>query len=262
MVKLIERMKIAYQYRNLFKELVLKDIKLKYRRSFLGYLWSVLNPLFSMFVLVIVFSNMFRFDIEKFPVYLIIGQSIFNAVNEATTMAMWSIVGNAALMKKVYVPKYMFTIARVTSSILNFLFSLAAMVIVLIWCKVSWNWYYLWIPLIIIQVYCFSLGLGMLLAQATVFFRDIQYIYGVFITAWMYLTPIFYPVTMLPDWLFKMISNWNPIYFYIIQFRQIVLEQIIPDGDFVVKGFLSAIIMLFMGIWIFFKTQDKFILYV
>ena len=104
-----ERILRHNKYVPLFKQLVLKDIKLKYRRSFLGYLWSIMNPLIIMIIMVIVFSNMFRFDIENYPVYLIIGQTIFSFVSEATNQAMWSITGNAALIKKTYVPKYIFT---------------------------------------------------------------------------------------------------------------------------------------------------------
>lgn len=262
MKQLKNRLLVCYQYRNLFSELVMKDIKLKYRRSFLGYLWSILNPLLTMLVLVIVFSNMFRFDIENFPVYLIIGQTLFTAMSEATTMAIWSITGNAALIKKVYVPKYIFTVSRVTSSVVNFLFSLAAMFLVFIWCKVTWNWYFLWIPVIILQVYLFSLGLGLFLAQSSVFFRDIQYIYGVILTAWQYLTPIFYPITQLPEWLAHGITAYNPMYFYIQQFRSIVMEQAMPDGILIAKGFFAAVFLLLIGLWSFAKSQDKFILYI
>ena len=102
----IKRLEVFQHYKPLLQQLVMKDIKLKYRRSFLGYVWSILNPLMIMFIMVLVFQNMFRFDIANYPVYLIIGQTIFNFVSEATNQAMWSITGNAALMKKTYVPKY------------------------------------------------------------------------------------------------------------------------------------------------------------
>lgn len=109
------------QYRHLIRELVIKDIKLKYRRSFLGYFWSILNPLMIMAIMVIVFSNMFRFDIENFPVYLIIGQTLFNFLTESTTQSIFSITGNAALLKKTYVPKYAFTLSKVTETLPEYL---------------------------------------------------------------------------------------------------------------------------------------------
>ena len=119
MVMFFKRIDAFRHYRPLLEQLVIKDIKLKYRRSFLGYLWSILNPLLIMVIMVLIFSSMFRFEIENYPVYLIIGQTIFNFVSESTNQAMWSITGNAALLKKTYVPKYIFTLSRVTSAFIN-----------------------------------------------------------------------------------------------------------------------------------------------
>lgn len=259
---MIDRVNTFKQYRPLLEQLVCKDIKLKYRRSFLGYLWSILNPLMIMVIMVIVFSNMFRFDIVNYPVYLIIGQTLFGFVSEATNQAMWSITGNAALLKKTYVPKYIFTLSKVTSSFVNMVFSLGAMLIVFVICKVRPNINMLFIPVILLQMYIFCTGLGMILAQGTVFFRDIQYIYSAFITAWMYLTPIFYPIQQLPIDLQKFIKHFNPLYSYITQFRMIVLDGCFPDLRLIVYGFVVAFIMLIVGTFIFFKNQDKFILYI
>lgn len=251
-----------YKYRFLMRQLVSKDIKLKYRRSFLGYLWSILNPLMIMVIMVIVFSSMFRSDIENFPVYLIIGQTLFNFMSESTTQAIFSITGNAALLKKTYVPKYVFTVSKVTSSFVNMLFALGALIIVFVVCRVTPNIYYLLIPLILLQEYIFCLGLGLLLAQSSVFFRDIQYIYNAVITAWMYLTPMFYPITLLPDALRRLVMTLNPMYFYIAEFRQIVLENRMPDPYLLVAGTVAALLVLVVGTGAFLKTQDKFILYI
>ena len=259
---MIDRVNTFKQYRPLLEQLVCKDIKLKYRRSFLGYLWSVLNPLMIMVIMVIVFSNMFRFDIINYPVYLIIGQTLFGFISEATNQAMWSITGNAALLKKTYVPKYIFTLSKITSSFVNMVFSLGAMLLVFVICKVHPNINMLFIPVILLQMYIFCTGLGMILAQGTVFFRDIQYIYSAFITAWMYLTPIFYPIQQLPIDLQKFIKHFNPLYSYITQFRMIVLDGCFPDPRLILYGFVVAFIMLIVGIFIFFKNQDKFILYI
>ena len=175
-----KRLRALYDYRFLIKQLVTKDIKLKYRRSFLGYFWSILNPLLIMMVLVIVFSNMFRFDIANYPAYLIIGQTMFSYMTEATNQSIFSITGNAALLKKVYVPKYVFTLSKVTSSLVNLLFSLGAMFIVFIITRVQFSLYMFLIPVVLVEVYLFCLGLSLFLAQISVFFRDIQYIYNVF----------------------------------------------------------------------------------
>lgn len=131
----LKRLGGFYKYRFLMQQLVTKDIKLKYRRSFLGYLWSILNPLMVMVIMVIVFSNMFRSDIVNFPVYLIIGQTLYNFMSESTTQAIFSIIGNASLLKKTYVPKYVFTVSKITSSFVNMVFALGALVIVFVVCR-------------------------------------------------------------------------------------------------------------------------------
>lgn len=262
MDKFMRRLAVFQHYRPLLSQLVVKDIKLKYRRSFLGYLWSILNPLMIMGIMVLVFSSMFRFDIQNYPVYLIIGQTIFNFVSEATNQAMWSITGNAALMKKTYVPKYIFTLSRVTSSFVNMIFALGAMLLVFIICRIHFSLNMLFIPVILIQVYIFSMGLGLFLAAGTVFFRDIQYIYSAFLTAWMYVTPIFYPISQLPENLQWYIKQFNPLYAYITQFRTIVLDGMCPDLSLVMYGFGVAFLMIGCGTLVFLKSQDRFILYI
>lgn len=250
------------KYQDLLKQLVVKDLKLKYRRSFLGYVWSILNPLAIMLVMVIVFSNMFRWDIENYPVYLIIGQTLNNYMNTATTHSIYSILDNGALLKKVYVPKYIFTLAKVTSGLVDFLFSLGAMILVMLITRVPFSWYMLLIPLVAVQLYVFCLGLGLFLAQASVFFRDVQYIYNVVLAAWGYLTPIFYPVSMLPDTLRFWITHLNPMYFYLQQFRDLVLGRTLPEPGLVISGCVAAIFAMILGSWSFKKSQSKFILYI
>ena len=129
MKKTLARLQGLYKFKDLVKQLVVKDIKLKYRRSFLGYVWSVLNPLMVMVVMYLVFSKMFRFNIENYSAYMIIVQTLFTFMNEATNQAIGSITGNGSLLKKVYVPKYVFTLSKVTSCLLNLLFSFLEFVI-------------------------------------------------------------------------------------------------------------------------------------
>ena len=262
MNKMKTRCQVLYNYRYLIKQLVTKDIKLKYRRSFLGYVWSVLNPLMVMVVMYLVFSKMFRFNIDNYSAYLIIGQTLFTFMTEATNQAIFSITGNGPILKKVYVPKYVFTLSKVTSSLVNLVFSLGAMIIVFVITKVQFSWAMLFFPVILMEVYIFSLGLGLFLAEAAVFFRDIQYIYNVLTTAWMYLTPIFYPMEQLPESVQKAIKIFNPMYQYITQFRTISLHQTLPAAGDVVYGFAIAFVFLIVGSWAFIRKQDDFILYI
>ena len=257
-----DRLQTFCKYRDLMIQLVSRDIKLKYRRSFLGYLWSVLNPLFIMIVMTIVFSTMFNRNIENFPVYLFCGQVMFNFMNTSTHQAIFSITGNASLLKKTYVPKYVFTVSKITSGLMDFFFSLGALAIVMIVTRAKFTVYILLIPFVAAQLYMFCVGLGMFLAQANVFFRDIQYIYNAVTTAWLYLTPIFYPIEALPSNIMWCIKHLNPMYFYVGQFRDLVYYGQLPGPKIMFAGCATAVLMLAIGIRSFVKTQDKFILYI
>ncbi|MBQ8622549.1 MAG: ABC transporter permease [Oscillospiraceae bacterium] len=260
--KLAQYLHEFWKYRDLLKLLVTKNIKLKYRRSWLGYVWSILNPLMIMAVMTVVFSTMFKRNIENFPVYLFCGQLLFNYMNTATSQSTFSITSNAALLKKTYVPKYLFTLARVTSGLVDLCFSLGALVIVILVTRARVTWYILLFPLVLLQLYVFCVGLGLFLAQASVFFKDTQFIYSAVTTAWTYLTPIFYPIEALPEQLRWCIQHFNPMYFYISQFRALVYSGTMPDGFTVLAGCGAALVMLAIGMWSFMRSKDRFILYI
>ena len=246
-------------YKNLLKELVRRDVKTKYRRSVLGMLWSVLNPLGMMIIMSIVFSHVFRSNIENFPVYLMCGQVIFNFYNEASTVAMSSVLGNASLINKVYVPKYLFPVSKVCSCFVNLVTSFIALVIVIVatGTKLSWTALLVFIP--VIYVFVFSLGMGLMLSALVVTFRDLQHLYGILITAWMYMTPIFYPVDMLPEWVADLV-RLNPLANFIEMFRDVILYNVVPSGILQAKCIVSCVVALGLGFWIFYKQQDTFIL--
>ena len=256
------RIKTLFKYKDLIKELVGRDLKLKYRRSVLGYVWSILNPLLVMLVMTLVFSAMFQRNIENYPVYLLIGRTLFEFTTTSTNSAMKSVTGNAALLKKTYVPKYIFTLAKVTSCMVDMLFSLGALLIVMIATRAPFHWEMLLLPLVILQIYIFCCGLGFLLAQLNVFFRDIQYIYKAVTTAWMYLTPIFYPIEQLPVQIQFLIKAFNPLYYYVAQFRDMVLNGQLPGPRIFWGGWIWAFVMLVIGVWSFQRSKDKFILYI
>ncbi len=265
------------QYWDLLVLLVQRDIKLKYRRSFLGYLWSVLNPLLSMIVMAIVFSTMFKRKIENFPVYLICGNILFSFMREATNKAMTSVIENASLLKKASVPKYIFTLSKITSSMVNFVLSLGALVIVMIASGVPFRFQNLLIVIPILELYIFCVGLGLLLAAATVFFRDIKNIWSVVTLAWMYLTPVFYSLgsfyndsepnkNRAATVLGLFIRRFNPMYMYIQQFRYFILQNAdpweVPAWELMWRGGLVALGFLLAGSLLFNKTKNKFILYI
>jgi lipopolysaccharide transport system permease protein len=243
-------------------QLVSRDIKLKYRRSFLGYLWSILNPLFIMIIMTVVFSAMFKKNIKNYPVYLLAGRMLFDFLSTSTKQAMSSVVANASLLKKTYLPKYIFTFSKVTSCMVDFVLSFGALLIVVIATRAELYWTMLLFPLVVIQIYIFCCGLGFFLAALNVFFRDIQYIYNAVITAWMYLTPIFYPIESLPDNLQICIKVFNPLYYYVAQFRDLVYYGRFPGPRIFWGGWFLAFAMLFLGLWVFKKKQDDFILFI
>ncbi|MCC0655736.1 ABC transporter permease [Clostridioides sp. ES-S-0123-01] len=248
------------KYRNLLRELVVRDIKVKYKKSILGLLWTLLNPLLTMLVLTIVFSNIFRFDIDNFPVYLITGQVMFNFFSESTNMAMESIIGNAQLIKKVYIPKYVFPISKILSSFVNLLFALIAVIILMFFMNIHITKAIIFAPVSLLYMLMLSLGIGLLLSAINVFFRDTQHLYSVMLTAWMYITPIFYPLNIIPT-KFKWIINLNPLRYIIEHFRQCVLYGNIPSLklNLICLGF--ALVTLIIGLFMFYKSQDKFILH-
>lgn len=260
--KLVQHVQEFWKYKDLLRLLVSKNLKLKYRRSALGYFWSVLNPLLIMIVMTVVFSTMFKRSVENFPVYLFCGQLLFNFMNTSTHQAISSITGNAALLKKTYVPKYIFTLSRITSGLMDFLLSLCALVVVMIATGTKFTWYILLFPFVILQLYIFCIGLGLFLAQANVFFRDIQYIYNAVTTAWVYLTPIFYPIDAVPEQLQWLIKHCNPMYFYVGQFRDLIWSGRMPGYGIIAAGCVTSVAMLMLGIWSFNRSKDRFILYI
>lgn len=255
-------LKEFWKYKDLLILLVEKNIKLKYRRSWLGYVWSVLNPLLIMVIMTVVFSTMFSRNIENFPVYLFCGQLLFNFMNQSTHQALYAITGNAALLKKTYVPKYIFTLAKITGGLVDLLFSLGALVIVMIVTQAKVTWYALLFPFVLLQLYVFCVGLGLFLAQAGVFFKDTEFIYNAVTTAWMYLSAIFYPLESLPEKVMFLVKYFNPMYFYIGQFRDLVYYGRMPGHLIIFAGCAAAILMLIVGMWSFTRAKDRFILYI
>lgn len=249
------------KYQPLVHELVVRDLKVKYRRSFLGYVWSLLNPLLMMTVMSLVFSYMFRFDIPNYPLYLICGQTLWSFFNESTNMAMYSVLQNGALIKKVYIPKYIFPISRVFSSFVTMSFSLAAILIVMVFTQAPVHWTILLFPIPLLLLLIFSCGIGMILSALSVYFRDITHLYSVLTLAWMYLTPIFYPMEGIPAEVVPVIQS-NPMYHYITFFRDLVLYGTVPQADMWWSCIGMSALMLAAGVFVFRKLQRNFILYI
>ena len=247
------------KYRSLLEELIARDVKIKYKHSMLGVLWTLLNPLLMMLVLSIVFSNLFRFDIENFPLYILSGQVIFNFFQDATTNAMSAIVGNAALIKKVYVPKYMFVVSRVFSSLINLMASFAALIVVMVVTRAELHWTVLWAFVPITLAVFMALGIGLMLSAITVKFRDVMHLYSVLMTVLLYLTPVIYPMSILTDQLYRFVMK-NPLTLVIMMFRDLMLYDTMFSLETLVLALVETVAFMALGIWVFYKKQDEFIL--
>ncbi|WP_297673770.1 ABC transporter permease [Slackia sp.] len=241
--------------------LVSRDFKLKYRRSTLGILWSVLNPLLMMCVLTLVFSTFFRFQIENYPLYVILGNVLFALMSESTTGAMYSILNSSSLIKKIRIEKLIFPLEKVLFQLVNFCISLIAVAIVMVFFHVAPKVSLVALPLLLLYVVLFSAGIGLALSALAVFFRDVCHLWGVVITAWTYATPLFYPLDILPEWAMP-IMEYNPMFHYVTYFRDIVLNGVVPGVGENLLCLGMALVSMALGLLLFKKAEKKFILYV
>lgn len=269
-------LKNAYKYRYLVQEIVRKNIKLQYRNSFLGMFWTFLQPLFTMIVLVLIFSNVFGSSssgVVCYPVYVLCGRLIYECFSQSTKRAMRSIRNSASIIKKVYVPKYVYPLSNVLANFVTFLISLTVLVVVFafffifqhdVYPDLVLSWRFLLIIVPIVLLFLLSLGCGMILSVLNVFFKDIEYIYEVFCMLLFYMTPIIYTLDALhiESKIVKMALMANPLYSIIEMFRDCVLfgEMINPNHLLYSLGF--SVLTVIIGLWAFYKKQDKFILHI
>lgn len=248
----------------ILRQLVTKDFKLKYRRSFLGVAWSVLNPLLMMVVMAVVFTQMMRGaddSIPNFPLYLIIGNTAFQLMNDSTNNGMRSIIDAAPLLKKVKINRYVFPVQKVLFALVNYVFSMIAVAIVMVYYQWVPSVHILYLPLFLLYLVTFCIGLSLLLSCAAVFFRDVVHLWGVVITAWTYATPLFYSVNILPDWM-QSLERFNPMYLFITYVRRILLWRMDPGLELNLACAGFALAMLAIGVAVFRRHEHKFILYI
>jgi len=259
--KLISFLPTFWKYRPLLTQLVRRDFLVKYKRSVLGVVWTLLNPLANMIILSIVFSELFRVTIPYFPVYVLSGTVLFGCFAEATQGALQSVVAQASFVRKVYVPKYIFPLSTTLTGFVTLLFSLAALLLVMLVTGAPFHAAMLIAPAVIVYMLVFCSGMGMLLSTAYVFFRDTVHIYGVLTLALNYLSAIFFNVSIVPE-RYMVIFAVNPMYHYIRVFRMAMLYGTWPPlMDHLICGGI-AMIALCVGIFVFYRNQDKFILHV
>lgn len=251
------------KYMFLLQQLVSRDFKVKYKRSILGVVWSLLYPLLTMAVMAIVFSNVFKFSTPgvSYLAYLLSGLVMFNYFSEASNLAMSSVVANFSLLNKIYIPKYIFPLSKCLFVGINFLLTLIPLYVVLFATGTGVNIYHIFLPYAYLCLFMFTLGMGFILSAVSVFLRDMFYIYGIVIMMWTYLTPIMYDISSISPRL-QPFLKLNPLYHYINFAREIILYGRIPQPFTWLTCIVSAVIVLLIGVVVFKKTQDKFIYYV
>lgn len=251
------------KYKFLLSQLVIRDFKVKYKRSALGVLWSLLYPVLTMAVMALVFSKMFKMSTPgvNYLVYLMSGLVIFNYFSEASNLAMSSVVGNFSLINKVYMPKYIFPLSKCLFVGINFLLTLVPLYILIFATGTGVNVYHIFLPYVVVCLLMFTIGMGFILSTISVFMRDMFYIYGVVLTLWTYMTPIMYDISMIPEKLL-FIFKLNPLYWFIKFVRDIILYDVIPGLNVWIYCAVFSVGFLLLGMFIFKKNQDKFIYYV
>lgn len=251
------------KYQFLIEQLVTRDFKVKYKRSILGVAWSLLNPILTMAVMYLVFSNFFRMTIPgvSYAAYLFTGQVLFNYFSEASNLSMSTIVGNAGLLNKVYLPKYIFPLTKCLFVGINFIMTLVPLYAVLFITGTGICWQHILLIYVYICLFMFTFGTGMLLATATVFMRDMLYIYNVLITLLTYATPLFWTLDIIVDPAIITILKCNPLFHFVDFARTIMLYHQTPSPEqFAICGVL-AVVFLLVGGFVFKKNQDQFVYY-
>lgn len=259
-LRIISKIHELYDYRFLIKQLVIRDFKLKYKRSVLGVMWSFINPMLTMLVQFFVFSQVFKNTVNNYPVYLMVGGIMFSYMQECVDLGMNSITGNRDLINKVHISLEIFPISRVISSLINLGVSLLPLLIMMIITGAPFTLALIYVPFVLMMLAMFCIGLSMLFSAAMVFFRDMRFLWSVFSMFWMYLTPIFYSEDIIAAQ-FLTAYRMNPMYQFITFFRSITLDGVVPEPSLFVGCALSALIACLIGACVFQLNKKKFFLY-
>jgi ABC-2 type transport system permease protein len=249
------------RYFDLLHNLVSRAIKQRYKRSVLGFAWTMLNPLLTMVILTVVFSAVFGPIVPNYPLFVIIGLLAWNLFSLGSAQGLASVVDSGALIRKVAVPKEMFPLAAVAANLVNFLFSLVPLALVMLIMRVHVTRAIVWVPLGILLIAVFTLGVALALTTLNVFFRDVRYFYEAALLAWFYGTPIFYPMDVVSPRA-RAILQWNPMYVLVDVFRTPIYAGIPPAPEMVVTAAVEALATVVFGWWIFRRYQARFVDYI
>lgn len=245
-------------YRELIRNLVARDLKVRYRSSILGFLWCLLNPLLMMAVFTFVFTVLMKSTIPKYPVFILIGILAWNFHATAVTGCIASVVSNSGLVMKVYFPREVLPISNVLSNAVNFALALIALFAMLFAYQVHVGWSLLFLPVILLVQVTFSIGLGLFLSSLTVFFRDVEIITEAVLTAWFFLTPIIYRMEDLFPLYSRIMYIANPMASIVSAYRDVLYSGGMPALDFFARTAATSLLVLAVGYIFFRRTAKRF----
>ncbi|WP_195282969.1 ABC transporter permease [Harryflintia acetispora] len=258
MSRTIEKLK---QYQFLFEELVKRDFKKKYKRTILGMVWSILSPLLTLLIMRLVFTRFFGRGMEHYTTYLFCGNLVFSYFNESTSQGMTSLMGNASIFTKVNVPKYLFLFSKNIQTFINFTLTLCVFFVFCAIDNITFSWKFILLLFPVCCLMAFNIGVGLILSALFVFFRDVQYLWSVFLQLLMYLSAIFYTIDGYST-LVKNLFLLNPVYLFIRYFRKIVIEATVPSPLFHLLMIANVLIVVIIGCWMYKKYNTRFLYYV
>jgi len=251
----VEEIKAVLRNKDLMAQLIKRDLVTRYKRSVLGVFWSMLNPLGTMIILSLVFSRMFDMR-GVYPAYILTNYVAWNFFSQATSFSLNTTLWGSDLFHKIYIPRTSFILSTVGTGMINLLFALVPLFLILLITGVNIHLTILFLPLAILILAAFALGFSLLLSTLVVFFPDVNEFYPVLLTAWMYLTPIIYPETMISDVLNGWLLRLNPLYHLIKIFRLVAFEGVVPSGMEWLTAVIIAVMTLVAG-WVVFTSSNK-----
>jgi len=253
----IEELFDSFQYRDMIFQFVRRDIVARYKRSVLGIIWTILQPLGMMVVMTIIFSQLFN-RVESYAAYLLCGLITWTFFAQSTMASLQQVAFGGVLARKIYVPYTAFVISSILTGIVNFAISLAPLFLIIIVSGISITWTVLFIPVSMVIISAFALGVGLMLSTFAVYFPDIKEMYQIILQAWMYITPVFYPEEILPSAYRFWILHLNPMYYMIRIFRDVIHNRTLPSLSIIAASSLIAVVNLLVGWMYFSKEADSF----
>lgn len=255
----LEELREVMRYRDLIFQLVHRDVTTRYKRSALGIAWTMLNPLGMMIVLTIAFSHVFRIQTEySYPAYVLSGLLAWNFFSQTTNAAMVNLVWGGGLLHRIYIPRTSFALAAIITGLVNLCFALVPLLFINAITRVPLRWILLLLPVPMLLLSAFALGVGLLISTLAVYYPDVAEMYSIVLLGWMYLTPVIYPVSILPEMIRFWITRLNPMYYFVELYRAVVYYGRLPAMDMLLPACIFAIATLVIG-WIAFTYKaDEF----